>query len=279
MARGSQTSRAMRAAAFLLLVTACVSNVDGDSDSTIDIGDEVDPGWTGVGYGVEYQQVNAGSALLIAYGGYSAKLAYSSAWASELVDAKLGGNDVGRIYAVQGPRDPGYDAKEIGNSKLRAHWKTIDDGVSPIYIVAHSSGTYVAHELLEQLYTAGQTSVLARISYANLDGGGTGLDDAIIDSLGAVTFAYAHDPTLASGYSENHESAISLGDDYAPKATTYEVTVSKTGCDSGYGWCMHDVLVTHRPHDPTFYDLAEDYTDFKNRPVTTEYLDQFLSQK
>ena len=280
MARGSQSSRAMRAAAFLLLFTACVSNVDGDSDDNgLDVDTEVDPGWTSVGYGVEYQQVNAGSAFLIAYGGYSAKISYSSAWANQLVDAILGGSDVGRVYAVQGPRDPGYDAKEIGNSKLRAHLKTIDDGTSPIYIVAHSSGTYVAHELLDQLYNAGQMNVLSRISYANLDGGGTGLDDDIIASLGAVTFAYAHDPTLSSGYSENHESAISLGEDYAPKATTYEVTVPDTGCDSGYGWCLHDVLVTHRPHDPTFYDLADDYTDFKNRPVTTEYLDQFLSQK
>ena len=269
----------MRAALLLILFTACTSNVPGDSDPAVDVGNEVDPGWTSVGFGVEYQQVNAGGAYLIAYGGYSAKISYSSAWASELVDAILGANDVGRIYAVQGPEDPGYDAKEIGNSKLRAHLKTIDDGVSPIYVVAHSSGTYVAHELLDQLYNAGQTDVLARISYANLDGGGTGLDDDIIASLGAVTFAYAHDPTLASGYSENHSSAIDLGDDYAPKATTYEVTVPNTGCDSGYGWCMHDVLVTHRPHDPTFYDLADDYTDFKNRPVTTEYLDQFLSEK
>ncbi|HEY1551105.1 MAG TPA: hypothetical protein VGG28_24920 [Kofleriaceae bacterium] len=268
----------MRVAAFVLL-TACASNVPGDSDSGLDVEQQADPGWTSVGYGVEYQQVNAGSAVLIAYGGYSAELSYSAAWSNELVDALLGGSGFGRIYAVQGPEDPSYAAKEIGNSKLRAHFETIDDGVSPIIVVAHSSGTYVAHELLDQLYAAGQTDVLARISYANLDGGGTGLTDDIIADLGAITFAYAHDPTLAEGYSENNASAKALGDDYAPKATTFEVTVPNTGCDSGYGWCLHDVLVTHRPHDPTFYDLADDYTDFVDRPVTTEYLPQFLSQK
>jgi hypothetical protein len=30
-------------------------------------------------------------------------------------------------------------------------------------------------------------------------------------------------------------------------------------------------LITHRPHNPSTYDLADDYTDFTNRPVTIEY--------
>ena len=227
-------------------------------------------GWTGVGFGVEYQEVNTGTAIVIAYGGYTAHLSYSAAWASELVDAKLGGEGVGRIYAVQGPRDASYAAKEIGNSKLRAHLATIDDGTSPIYVVAHSSGTFVAHELLDQLYTAGKTDVLARISYANLDGGGSGLTDEVVASLHGITFTYAHDPTLASGYSENNATARALAEAYG--TTPFEVTVSHTGCTSGAGWCLHDVLITHRPHDPTTYDLADDYTDFANRPVTTEYL-------
>ena len=144
--------------------------------------------------------------------------------------------------------------------------------MSPIIIVAHSSGTYVAHELLGQLTRHGDTGVLARIGYANLDGGGSGLTDGIIESLHAMTFTYAHDPTLSSGLSENNSTAKALGQAYAPKATTFEVTVPGTGCASGYGWCLHDVLVTHRPHDPHHYDLADDYTDFDGRPVTTEYL-------
>jgi hypothetical protein len=224
-------------------------------------------GWVGVGYGVEFQEVNTGTAIVIAYGGYSAHLAYSAGWANELVDAKLGGEGVGRIYAVQGPRDAGYDAKEIGNSKLRAHLRTIDDGTSPIFIVAHSSGTYVAHELLDQLYAAGQTSVLSRISYWNLDGGGSGLTDDIVASLHGITFTYAHDPS--AGYSENNATSRALAEEYG--TTPFEVTVSHTGCNTGAGWCLHDVLITHRPHNPSTYDLADDYTDFTNRPVTIEY--------
>ena len=38
----------------------------------------------------------------------------------------------------------------------------------------------------------------------------------------------------------------------------------------------NDVLITHKPHNPQTFDLARDYTDFVNRPVTTEYLTPFL---
>jgi hypothetical protein len=266
----------------LALIAACSANVPG-----LDIADPTTapppppPGeaaqtlgsaWLSVGYGVAFQQVNAGSAVLIAYGGYTAELSYSAAWATELVKVALATEGVGRIYAVQGPEDPSYSEKEIGNSKLRAHLATIDDGVSPIYVVAHSSGTYVAHELLDQYEDAGSTAMLNRIGYANLDGGGTGLDDTIVGDLRAMTFTYAHDPTLSDGYSENYQTGIALGEDYAPKAATFEVTVPDTGCDDGAGWCMHDVLITHRPHDPETFDLADDYTDFVGRPPTIEYL-------
>jgi hypothetical protein len=262
--------------AFVLAFAACTSSVTADDPDPVpgDFGGKADgpgTGWTMVGLGVEYQQVNTGHAILIAYGGYTAKIAYSAAWATELVDEKLGALDVGHIYAVKGPADPGYDAREIGNSKLRAHLATIDDGQSPIYVVAHSSGSYVAHELLGQLHDAGQTTVLARIGYADLDGGGTGLTDDIVTNLRAMTFVYAHDPV--AGYSQNHSTAIALGDEFAPKATSFAVVVPGTGCASGAGWCLHDVVITHRPHNHYSYDLADDYVDFTDRMPTIEYLD------
>jgi hypothetical protein len=263
----------------LVLVAACASSAEPAGDDFDESGGKADGAgsdWTAVGFGVAYQRVNAGNAILIAYGGYTAKLRYSAAWAQELVDAKLGAAGVGQIYAVQGPEDPGYDAREIGNSKLRAHLATIDDGASPIYVVGHSSGSYVAHELLDQLYAANDTAVLSRLGYANLDGGAAGLTHDIADAIRALTFAYAHDPTLVHGYSENNSTARALGAEYAPHATTFEVVVPQTGCNDGAGWCLHDVLITHRPHVPTTYDLADDYTDFTNRPVTTEYLDSIL---
>jgi hypothetical protein len=272
-----------RAALILLILAGCADTSMPQAtdppatDPPVGAGggkeDSPGPDWTSIGLGVAYQRVNTGNAIVIAYGGYTARLSDSAAWATELVDAKLGALDVGQIYAVQGPRDPGYDAREIANTKLRAHLAMIDDGTSPIYVVAHSSGSYVAHELLSQLDAIANTAVLGRIGYADLDGGGSGLTTDIVDSLRAITFVYAHDPTLTSGYSENNATARALADDYAPHATAFEVVVPGTGCESGAGWCLHDVLITHRPHDHTTFDLADDYTDFTDRPVTIEYLD------
>ncbi len=236
----------------------------------------MDPSWLDVGLGVAYEQVNTGNAVVIAYGGYTARLAYSAAWATELVDAKLGGAGVGHIYAVKGPDDASYAAKEIANTKLRAHLQTLP-GTGPIYVLAHSSGTFVAHELFAQLHATGNTAVLSRIAYANLDGGGSGLTDAIVAELGQIEFVYARDPTLASGLSRNTGSVRSLAADYAPGGVAFEVTVPGTGCNSGALWCLHDVVITHRPHNPATYDLARDYTDFAGRPVTTEYLDPLIA--
>jgi len=241
---------------------------DGKADGPLD------SDWTSVGLGVAYQQVNTGTAVLIAYGGYSARLSYSAAWATELVDAKLGAADVGHVYAVKGPADAGYAGREIANTKLRAHLRSLAATEAPIYIVAHSSGAFVAHELLSQLYAAGETATLSRIAYANLDGGGSGLTASIVAELGQISFVYAQDP--AAGLSQNSGSMIGLGMAYAAHATTFKVVVANTGCRSGARWCLHDVVIIHRPHNPNSYDLARDYTDFVDRPVTTEYLDAMI---
>jgi len=265
-----------------LMLVGCAATEDDLDDGFeelegLDTGKGDDPAaWTSVGFGVAYQQVTAGPGVLIAYGGYSAKLSYSAAWATELVDAKLGGVDVGHVYAVKGPQDAGYGAREIGNSKLRAHLLALGDSDVPIYIVAHSSGSFVAHELLGQLHRAGDDATLSRIAYANLDGGGSGLTQSIAESLGALAFVYAQDPTLGSGLSQNSGSAIALGAAYAMHGSAHKVVVPNTGCASGAGWCLHDVVITHRPHNRFSYDLARDYTDFVNRPVTTEYLDALI---
>ncbi len=276
----------VRVALLVIALGACASDQvepplsnefvppEGFDDGAPDL--PMDPSWIEVGLGVAYEQVNTGNAVVIAYGGYTAKLGYSAAWATELVDAKLGGAGVGHIYAVKGPDDASYAAKEIANTRLRAHLQTLP-GSGPIYVVAHSSGTFVAHELFAQLHAMGNTAVLSRIAYANLDGGGSGLTDPIVAELGQITFVYARDPTLASGLSRNTGSVRSLAADYAPGGVAFEVTVPNTGCNSGAGWCLHDVVITHRPHNPATYDLARDYTDFAGRAVSTEYLDPLIA--
>ncbi|HSN30566.1 MAG TPA: hypothetical protein VLT45_29975 [Kofleriaceae bacterium] len=262
----------LRLALLALLVSACSSDESPDDElADLDAMNGKADGtssWTLVGTGVAYEQVNTGPAIVIAYGGYTARLTDSASWATELVDAKLGAQDVGHIFAVRGPADASYSGREIANSKLRHLLATLDS-TAPIHVVAHSSGSYVAHELFEQLANIGDTATLARIDYHDLDGGGTGLTSSIVEELGSVQFVYARDP--AAGYSHNASFEQSLAADYAPKATGFEVTVDSTGCNTGATWCLHDVLVTHRPHDPASYDLALDYTDFTDRPVTDDY--------
>lgn len=265
---------------MLLTLVAC-----SEDDLDLDDADQLDElgssgkadglAWASIGNGVVYQRINAGDGIVIAYGGYTARLVHSTSWATELVDEKLGAAGVGHIYAVKGPAQASYAAREIGNSKLRAHLSTIGSD-APIYVVAHSSGSFVAHELLQQLHHTSNTATLSRIVYANLDGGGSGLSRSIADELGELAFVYAKDPTLSRGLSQNSSTAIGLGKAYAPHATTFEVNVANTGCVSGAGWCLHDVVITHRPHDSTMFDVARDYSDFEGRPVTTEYLDPWL---
>jgi len=265
----------------LLVVGACTSpEVDYSELDDLDAVPSDGKGdggadWLHVGAGVAYRQVNTGTGVLIAYGGYSAKLSYSIGWASELVDARLGAEGVGHIFAVRGPADPGYNAREIANTKLRAHLATFDDGSSPIYVVAHSSGSYVAHELLNQL-RASSPAVLPRIAYANLDGGG-GLSRAVISSLAAMSFVYARDTALSSGLSQNSGGMKAQAAAYAPDATAFEVKLANTGCRNGAGWCLHDVVITHKPHNPSTFDLGRDYVNFVDRSVTTEYLEPFVS--
>lgn len=283
MARIVEIARAMRTRVHILVAAtlgACGADDDLEAYDDAEELEELAGGgkadgveWTSVGNGVVYQRVNAGDGVIIAYGGYTARLVHSAAWATELVNARLGAEGVGHVYAVKGPAQASYAAREIGNSKLRAHLTTIGSDAE-IYAVAHSSGSFVAHELLAQLDHAGATETLGRIHYANLDGGGSGLTRSIAAELGGLTFVYAKDPTLARGLSQNSSSAMWLADTYDVPA--FEVNVPDTGCVSGAGWCLHDVVITHRPHDPHGFDIARDYTDFEGRPVTTEYLDVFL---
>ena len=72
-------------------------------------------------------------------------------------------------------------------------------------------------------------------------------------------------------------AASNAGADSPRISVAFEVSVPSTGCHDGAGWCLHDVVITHRPHDHETFDLADDYTDFANRPVTTEYLDPLLA--
>ena len=275
-ARRLRHLRLLLAAPALLALAACAG--PDPATGEIEVGEDegaqtvAADGWSSVGAGVAYRRVGEGDAVFVAFGGYSARDAWVRAWASELARARLGELGVGHLYAVRGPSDPGYRAREIGNSALAAH---LARGAGPdapfVLVAAHSSGAFVAHELLGALRTSGERALLGKLVYANLDGGGSGLARELVRGLRRAAFVYAVDPTLGAGRSANAGAAESLASAYG--SAPVKLTVRGSGCRSGAKWCLHDLLVTTRPHDPGAYDLARDYTHFDGRPVQTGWVD------
>jgi len=227
--------------------------------------------WSPVSFGVTTMDTGGGGNIVIAYGGYTATDEDSQAWVTQLTTVRLAQLGVGHLYAVRGPEDPDYAAREIGNSELAAALTTQAASASYVVIIAHSSGGFVADEL----FTFADPSVLAKVAYFNLDGGSWSLTDTLVGSMRGVYFCNAHDSV--AGDSENTSSDESLHAEF-PASHAFTVDADGSGCDVGAGWCLHDTLIINRPHDPTTYDLALDYTDFTGgRQVVSSYIDQAVS--
>jgi hypothetical protein len=231
--------------------------------------------WQTVGYGIERSTVGAGNNVLVTYGGYSATLADSQAFSLALGgSASFGGLGVGSVYASQGPRDAGYNAREIGNSELAAQLATKAAAADFIIVVAHSSGAFVADEL----FTEASSDVLAKIVYFDLDGGSWALTNALVAELKAVYFVDARDSV--AGESHNASAIQSLHSDFAA-SRLFQVDADGSGCNVGATWCLHDTLITTRPHNHSMFDLNDDYVDFTGagRHVVTSYVDQAVADQ
>lgn len=251
------------------------------AEALTDVGAETDDElaqlpWDTLGTGVHVKTIAGGSNVLVVYGGYSAQDLYVERWADELVRAKNDTLGVGTLVAVRGPNQAGYQNREIANSKLAAYLGANGraQGASSIVVVAHSSGTYVAAEFLAQI-KAGRGNVpsdtLAKVTLYNLDGGG--LDASTVHAMKNAYFVYACDANIGS-CSHNASSMKALGNAYKSAGGAIKVRADGSGCSASGLWCLHDTLITTRPHNPMHYDLARDYTDFKgSRKVVTSYLD------
>ena len=208
-----------------------------------------------MGFGIHGSTVGGGPNVLIVYGGYTATDADAEALSLAYVSAEMGALGVGNVYAVRGPKDSGYNAREIGNSHLAAELAQMAGSVGFVAVVAHSSGAFVADELFTQV----NAGVLSKIVYFDLDGGSWALTNTMVGRMAGVYFCNADDP--AAGQSANYSAIVSLHADF-PTSHAFTVDASGSGCDTGAKWCLHDTLITTRPHDPTTYDLADDYADF-----------------
>ena len=222
-----------------------------------------------MGYGIHGATVGSGPNVLVVYGGYTATDAESEALALAYVSAELGAMGVGHVYAARGPRDASYAAREIGNSALAAQLANEVGPAAFVTVVAHSSGAFVADEL----FTEASSAVLSKIVYFDLDGGSWALDDTLVGEMKGVYFVNANDP--AAGRSHNASAIDSLHSQFAA-SHEYTVDATGSGCNVGASWCLHDTVITTRPHNQSTFDLLDDYTDFTGagRHVVTSYMQQ-----
>lgn len=230
--------------------------------------------WSPLGVGVSYRTGSSGSNVFIGYAGYNISDDGAKAWVDALYAARLSRLQVGHLYAVRGPADVTYSRREIGNTKLIAHLlPRIGSSTKLVTIASHSSGSYVANEFFGFVYDGSLDpggKLLDRAVYYNLDGAG-GLTRTDVNKLYRTFFVHAQDSR--GGKSPNATTMINLAYSFVPRAGSVAVSGDGTGCSAGAPWCLHMVLVSTRPHNPSGTD-GRDYSDFAGRPVQTSYLDQ-----
>ena len=230
-----------------------------------------------VGFGVSRKDTHnpLGSNVFIAYAGYQVGASGAEAWATALYRAALREKGVRYLWAVQGPNTPEYTQQEIGNTKIVASLlPLVTASTKFVLVVGHSSGSFVAHELLGQLsggldpadVTAG------KIVYFDLDGGQSGLTPAAVARLRRAYFVGAKDGATGTT-SPNMAAMKALDVKYPGVGGYYESDASASGCNVGATWCVHVTLINSRPHNPADADTLLDYGDFVGRPVSHGYLD------
>ena len=222
--------------------------------------------WSAPGLGVAYRDGEnpRGDDVFIGYAGYGVTAAGARSWVTRLYRDALRDRGVRHVYAVQGPREAGYDSREIGNSRLIAHLlPRLAPGAS-VLVAAHSSGAFVAHELLGQLYERGldpSRLTAGRLSYWNLDGGSYGLNASLVGQLRHAWFVWAEDAATATR-SPNAGVMIAAGATYARAGGALRLDAGASGCNRGATWCVHMAPITTRPHDPARANVTLDYGSY-----------------
>ena len=228
--------------------------------------------WKPLGAGVSYRlgTADAGAVALIGFAGWSVSADSARKWLQALSEASELSMAV--VYAVQGPRDPGFAARDVDTQSL-AHAL---DGLlanktyQRIVVVAHSSGSFVAHHALNQLRSkVGH----AKIFYFNLDGGlGSGdnaLQPDIAKKLGGTFAVYAKQGAMKSANAQAMQRWLQ----HYPGATGIAIDNTVSDCTSP--WCVHETLIIQRPHKSDGFDLERDYGAITPaRPVQAGYLRQ-----
>jgi hypothetical protein len=230
-----------------------------------------------VGSGIAHKSTQnpRGESAAILYAGFNVDLPAARGWATAVYRAMLRDRGVSELWAVQGPNVPEYTNKEIGNSKIAAALVAkVTSTTRFVLVLGHSSGSFVAHELLGQLaggldpanVTAG------KVVYFDLDGGQSGLTAPIVARLRKAYFVSPFDQATGTpGF--NTGTMQSLGAAYPSAGGFFTVDASASGCNAGANECVHVSLVNAHPHDPAKADPAADYGSFDAaHPVEVAYL-------
>jgi hypothetical protein len=216
-----------------------------------------------------------GANVAIIYAGYGSTLAGAEAWATALYRATLRDRGVRYVWAVQGPIDVQYSAKEIGNTKLvAALLPKVSAATKFVLVLGHSSGSYVAHEMLGQLGGGSDpTNVTAgRVVYFDLDGATGSLTTAMVTRLRKAYFVGGYDSTILTT-SPNDTTMRAAGTSFGANGGYYQLVADGSGCVAGGIWCLHMTVVTTKPHNPTTADTTADYADFVGRPVAHAFIE------
>jgi hypothetical protein len=251
----------------LLAIVACLAAGEPARAAEKDL-DQIP--WSGDAVGFKDTENPVGTAVFVGYVGYRVEAAQARAWVTALYRACLRERGVRYLWAVRGPDHPMYAHKELGNAALA---KRIVDVAPPLVVVAaHSSGSYPAHELLAQLAGgADPANVTAgKVVYFDLDGGERGLTRASVARLRRAYFVGSFDPAHGT-YSPHAAEMKGLAKTY--DGTYLEHDASGAGCRSRASWCVHETLITSRPHDASNVDPVHDYGDFVGRAVVHSYID------
>ncbi len=226
--------------------------------------------WLPFANGLTRRAAGPGSSTLVVYGGWRAEERSVQAWADALHSGAFAARGVGVLYAARGPVDTLYRSpREIENSALS---RALPSLAGRLTLIAHSSGAYVAEELLGQLGPG--NAVLARTDYFVLDGAARDLAP-LASSLSRLRFVHAFDPGMPqnNGLSRNAAAMTSAASSLTTQgATSFRVVATGSGCRSAD--CLHDAVIIRRPYDPLTFDLARDYALFTaERPLVLDYLE------
>jgi hypothetical protein len=238
--------------------------------------------WTEVGFGVASKDSEnpLGESVFIGYAGYGANDDHARGWVTGLYEADLRERGVRYVYAIRGPRTIEYTELEIENTALVASLlPRIGERTEFIAIAGHSSGSWVACEIFGQLFEQGydpEGRTRGRAVYFNLDGAQSCVTDAFASELRHVYFVSSRSGGTTA---YNHEYMRAGAERLASRSEFLEYDASASGCRAGARPCLHNSLISTRPHDPGGADLS-DYSDFADRPVNAFYLvagEAFLS--